>query len=97
MHDPLTTPDRPVERILQGTTGVPDRPGMKRKPIPFDQLLSTILPVDRLALIDQADIRAALAEGDPTRIEKLALEVIRKLAQLGHLRALEETREGVSR
>jgi diguanylate cyclase (GGDEF)-like protein len=70
---------------------------MKRKPIPFDQLLSTVLPVDRLPLMDQADIRAALAEGDPIRIEKLALEVIRRLAGLGHLRPLEETREGDER
>ncbi|TPW12451.1 MAG: hypothetical protein FD129_1461, partial [bacterium] len=70
---------------------------MKRKPIPFDQLLSTVLPVDRLPLVEQADIRAALGEGEPARIEKVALDVIQKLAQMGHLRALDETREGDER
>ncbi|MDZ4803372.1 MAG: GGDEF domain-containing protein [Candidatus Eisenbacteria bacterium] len=70
---------------------------MKRKPIPFDQLLSTVLPVDRLPLVDQADIRAALGEGEPARIEKVALDVIQKLTRLGHLRALDETTEGDER
>jgi diguanylate cyclase (GGDEF)-like protein len=70
---------------------------MKRKPIPFDQLLSTVLPVDRLSLVDQADIRAALSEGDPHRIEKLALDVIQKLMHLGHLRLVEEVRQGDER
>lgn len=70
---------------------------MKRKPIPFEQLLASILPVDRLPLVDQADIRAALDQGDPWRIERVALDAIRKLAGMGHLRLIEDTRQGDER
>lgn len=70
---------------------------MKKKPIPFDQLLASILPVDRLPLVDQADIRAALNQGDPWRVERIALEAIQKLAALGHLRLIEDTRQGDER
>jgi diguanylate cyclase (GGDEF)-like protein len=70
---------------------------MKRKPIVFDQLLQRILPVDRLPLADQADIRAALDSADPGRIEKLAFDVIEKLTRLGHLRLIEEVVRGDER
>jgi diguanylate cyclase (GGDEF)-like protein len=70
---------------------------MKRTTIVFDQLLRKILPVDRLPLVDQADIRATLQEGNPQRIERVALEAIEKLTRLGHLRLVEETSNGEDR
>src|SRR5512140_223373 len=73
------------------------RRGMKRKPIVFRQLLQQVLPVDRLPLSDQADIRAALADNDPLQIERVALEAVEKLARLGHLRMVEEVVRGDER
>lgn len=70
---------------------------MKRKPVVFEQVLQNVLPVDRLPLADQADIRAALLEGDPQRVQKLALEVIEKLTRLGYLRLIEEVVQGDER
>ncbi len=70
---------------------------MKRKSIVFDQLLRKILPVDRLPLVDQADIRSALLQNDPHSIEKVALEAIEKLVRMGHLRLIEEQIQGGER
>lgn len=70
---------------------------MKRQPIVFAQLLENVLPVDRLPLLHQADIRAALLEGDPRRIERVALEAIDALTRLGHLRLVEEVVRGDDR
>lgn len=70
---------------------------MKPKPIVFAQLLEKVLPIDRLPMVDQADIRAALHEGDPQRVERVALEAIDKLTRLGHLRLVEEVVRGDER
>lgn len=70
---------------------------MKRQSIVFSQLLDNVLPVDRLPLLDQAEIHAALQESDPRRMERLALEAIEKLTRLGHLRLLEEEIRGDDR
>jgi diguanylate cyclase (GGDEF)-like protein len=50
--------------------------------------------VDRLAPSDQARIARALEAGDDRAIETLAMEMLDRLASLGHLRLVEEVLQG---
>ena len=67
---------------------------MKRHPIAFRQLLERVLPLEKLSPGDQARVREALAGGDPGHIEAVALDVMERLEQLGHLRLVEEVLVG---
>ena len=67
---------------------------MKRRAIPFRELLERVLPVTRLPAGDQVRLRHALDQGDPTEIEALGLEVLDRLTHLGHLRLVEEVLHG---
>ena len=67
---------------------------MKRQPIPFKQLLEGVLPVEKLSPREQSRLRGVLEEGIPQEIEAAAMEALEHLTDLGHLRLVEETRDG---
>jgi diguanylate cyclase (GGDEF)-like protein len=67
---------------------------MKHRTIPFRDLLQRVLPVDRLPSEDQARISHALEEGDSRALETLGLEMLDRLADLGHLRLVDEVLQG---
>ena len=67
---------------------------MKRRAIPFRELLERVLPVSRLPTADQHELRRTLEAGDPRQIESLGLETLDRLTHLGHLRLIEEVLHG---
>jgi diguanylate cyclase (GGDEF)-like protein len=67
---------------------------MKHRAIPFRDLLTRVLPIDRLPQEDQARISHALEEGDSRTVEALGLEMIDRLSDLGHLRLVDEVLQG---
>ena len=70
---------------------------MKRKSIPFRELLEDILPTDTLPRLEQTRIAKALASDDLARIEGVALATLDKLVTLGYLRLIEEVQDGDER
>jgi diguanylate cyclase (GGDEF)-like protein len=67
---------------------------MKRHPIPFRKLLEEILPVEKLPPGERKRIASVLGKGDPAAVETIALTVLERLVDLGHLRLLEEVLQG---
>ena len=67
---------------------------MKHRAIPFRDLLQRVLPVDKLPVEEQARITQALREGDSRTLEDLGLEILDRLADLGHIRLVEEVLQG---
>jgi diguanylate cyclase (GGDEF)-like protein len=67
---------------------------MKHHFIPFRDLLQRVLPVDRLTAEDQARIARALDGGDPRTLERLGLDALDRLTDLGHLRRVEDVLQG---
>jgi len=62
---------------------------MRRRPIPFRDLLERVLPVDRLPAGEQEHVAAVLRAGDPKAVEAAALQALDRLVALGHLRPLD--------
>src|SRR6187397_2433663 len=56
---------------------------MKRHPLSFRYLLERVLPLDALPPLDRERARAALLAGDDRRIERVALEALDRLVDLG--------------
>ena len=67
---------------------------MKNHSIAFRDLLQRVLPIDKLPPEEQARISHALKKGDSRNLEKLGLEALERLADLGYLRELEEVLQG---
>lgn len=67
---------------------------MKRRAIPFRELLERVLPVSRLPGADQLQLRQALESGDPRQIESIGMATLDRLTHLGHLRLIEEVLQG---
>ena len=67
---------------------------MKRRPLPFRDLLRSVLPVHRLPAHAQDRVQEALRSGDPNEIEAAALEALGRLEAEGHLRFVEEVVRG---
>ena len=66
---------------------------MKRHPLSFRHLLERVLPLDALPPLDRERARAALAEGDLRRIERVALEALGRLAEQGTFERLPDRLE----
>lgn len=67
---------------------------MKRRTIPFRDLLQNVLPVDKLPAADRARIALTLERGDARALERVGLEILDRLTDLGHLRLVEEVLQG---
>ena len=67
---------------------------MKNNSIPFRDLLKRVLPVHKLPPDERARIAHALQEGDLRNLEKLGLEALDRLVDMGFLREMESSQEG---
>jgi len=67
---------------------------MKRRTIPFRELLQSVLPVDKLPPEDRARIALVLERGDARAMERVGLEILDRLTDLGHVRLVEEVLQG---
>lgn len=56
---------------------------MKRQTLSFRELIERVLPLDALPPLDRERLRAALDGGDERRIERVALEALDRLTELG--------------
>jgi diguanylate cyclase (GGDEF)-like protein len=67
---------------------------MKHHFIPFRDLLQRVLPVHRLSPEDQARIARALEGSDPRALERMGLDALDRLTDLGHLRRVDDILQG---
>ena len=61
---------------------------MQRQSLTFRVMLERILPLDALPAFDRERVRAALSSGDERRIERVALEALDRLVELGRFTRL---------
>lgn len=66
---------------------------MRRSPITFRRLLEEVLPTDRLSREDQSRIDMVLRSGDAVQVERLGMEILTRLVDLGYLKPLGEAIE----
>ena len=67
---------------------------MKRRVIPFRELLEQVLPVAKLPPGDRFRVSQALEQGDARLLETVGLAALERLVHLGHLRLIAEVRQG---
>ena len=67
---------------------------MKRRVIPFRELLEEVLPVAKLPPGDRFRVSQALEQGDSRLLETVGLAALDRLVHLGHLRLLAEMVQG---
>ncbi len=66
---------------------------MKRHPLSFRALLQGVLPLDALPAFDRERARVALLGGDERRIERVTLDALDRLTELGHYTRLPDRLE----
>jgi diguanylate cyclase (GGDEF)-like protein len=70
---------------------------MKRRPIPFHDLLERVLPLGKLPALEQERIASVLRAGNPSVVEATAMETLARLVDLGCIRLVADVDQGTER